>query len=94
MLTVKTLCESSYNPRQHSAEDLQLIVVIRQLHESDPVDRRARRCDSHPVWEPTPEEIREACAVIQSEWSLRERCRRRVFKPKLGWTVPVCRTGE
>jgi hypothetical protein len=94
MLTVETQVDSFPYPQQRSANDVQLIVVVRQLHESDPVDRRARRCDSQPVWEPNPDEIREACAEIQSDWSVRERCRRRVYKPKLGWSVPVCRTGE
>lgn len=41
-----------------------------------------------PNHEPTPEEIREACREIQSEWTKAERLRRLAVKPR-EWSIPT-----
>jgi hypothetical protein len=43
-----------------------------------------------PEFTPSPEEIREECRRIQSEWTEEEEARRRGADPQApGWSVPV-----
>lgn len=42
-----------------------------------------------PAYEPTEAEIREACLLIQSEWSDAERERRQVGGRVVVWQVPT-----
>lgn len=57
----------------------------------EPTRRRQRReRHTRPAgWtDPTPEQIREACREIQSEWTDDDRQRRQVYKPT-AWQVPT-----
>jgi hypothetical protein len=36
-----------------------------------------KRCGNVAPWEPSPEEIKAACAIIQLEWTVYEEMRRR-----------------
>lgn len=79
---------------QRSSEDLLPIAVMRQDNESDGNDRLPWRFGPVHLWEPSLDEIREACAEVQREWTIGERYRRRVLKPNTRWTVPNVRVGR
>ncbi|MFN3159727.1 MAG: hypothetical protein ACE37I_10450 [Rubinisphaera brasiliensis] len=48
---------------------------------------------SEPEYEPTPEEIEEACRQIRAGWSLRELKRREPGGKPVRWTVPEVELG-
>jgi hypothetical protein len=55
---------------------------------------RKNRVFGRRVYEPTPKDIRQACAKIQATWSPRERARRH-RKPRVpGWTPPMIRLSD
>ena len=65
------------------------ILRARAGHPSEPIP--ARQISSHPPsYEPTAEEIRQACQVIQARWTIREELKRRgICADEVGQSVDI-----
>jgi hypothetical protein len=65
------------------------ILRARAGHPSEPIP--ACQISSHPPsYEPTAEEIRQACLVIQARWTIREEQKRRgIYADEVGQSIDI-----